>query len=194
MKKILFVVLGSLSLMACGPSKDKMQRLVKENLELTVDNPEKLSVITISQPDSAFGTGYFTREEVKGMVGNMQAVTDTIMRRTDNMRHFNPNDRYVIGLAERQMRGMAELRSLTPAVEGKQPSAGGRFVWTIPVLIRTAYLIEHSVGVSLTRRVSSCSGALSCRYLDVLHGQNFHLLRHESDRLSNAQCAEKQVG
>ena len=61
MKKILFVVLGSLSLMACGPSKDKMQRLVKENLELTVDNPEKLSVITISQPDSAFGTGYFTR-------------------------------------------------------------------------------------------------------------------------------------
>ena len=29
MKKILFVVLGSLSLMACGPSKDKMQRLVR---------------------------------------------------------------------------------------------------------------------------------------------------------------------
>ena len=124
MKKILFVVLGSLSLMACGPSKDKMQRLAEENLELTVDNPEKLNVITISQPDSAFGTGYFTREEVKGMVGNMQAVTDTIMRRTDNMRHFNPNDRYVIGLAERQMRGMAELRSLTAGGEKKAAFSG----------------------------------------------------------------------
>ena len=63
------------------------------------------------------------------MVGNMQAVTDTIMRRTDNMRHFNPNDRYVIGLAERQMRGMAELRSLT-AGGGRKAAFSG---WKVRV-------------------------------------------------------------
>lgn len=42
----------------------------------------------------------------------MQVVTDTIMKRTGNMSRFNPADHYVVSLAERQMRSMAEIRSL----------------------------------------------------------------------------------
>lgn len=45
-------------------------------------------------------------------MGKMKLVTDTIMKRTGNMSHFDPNDRYVLSLAERQMRSMSEIRSL----------------------------------------------------------------------------------
>ena len=41
----------------------------------------------------------------------MQKVTETIMKRTNNMTEFNPDDKYVIELAERQMKAMSELRS-----------------------------------------------------------------------------------
>ena len=99
-------------LMSCSISSEKMKRLAKENLELSVDYPKQLRVLAVSEPDSAFGTGYFTKDEVKGMLRTMQVVTDTIMKRTDNMSCFNPADHYVVSLAERQMRSMAEIRSL----------------------------------------------------------------------------------
>ena len=73
---------------------------------------KQLRVLAVSEPDSAFGTGYFTKDEVKGMLRTMQVVTDTIMKRTDNMNRFNPSDHYVVSLAERQMKSMAEIRSL----------------------------------------------------------------------------------
>ena len=112
MKKSLLLLMGAALLMSCGNSSEKMKRLVKENLELSVECPKQLHVIAVSEPDSAFGTGYFTQEEVKGMLQTMKVVTDTIMKRTDNMSRFNPADHYVVSLAERQMRSMAEIRSL----------------------------------------------------------------------------------
>lgn len=112
MKKILLLMLGCVALVSCGPSKGKLSELAKENLELSVDNPKQLKVIAVSQPDSAFGTGYFSQDEVKGMIKVMQLVTDTIMKRTDGMRNFNPNDAYVLNLADRQMKSMSEIRSL----------------------------------------------------------------------------------
>ena len=112
MKKILFLMIGCLTLMSCGPNKGKLQNVALDNLELCLDNPKQLKVIAISEPDSAFGTGYFSQKEVQWMMGKMKLVTDTIMKRTGNMSHFDPNDRYVLSLAERQMRSMSEIRSL----------------------------------------------------------------------------------
>ena len=112
MKKSLLLLMGAALLMSCGNSSEKMKRLAKENLELSVDYPKQLRVLTVSEPDSAFGAGYFTKDEGKGMLKTMQVVTDTIMKRTDNMSRFNPADHYVVSLAERQMRSMAEIRSL----------------------------------------------------------------------------------
>ena len=103
--------MGAALLMSCGNSSEKMKQLAKENLELSVDYPKQLRVLAVSEPDSAFGAGYFTKDEVKGMLKTMQVVTDTIMKRTDNMSRFNPADHYVVSLAERQMRSMAEIRS-----------------------------------------------------------------------------------
>ena len=112
MKKSLLLMMGAALMVSCGNSGEKMKRLAKENLELSVDYPKQLRVLAVSEPDSAFGAGYFTKDEVKGMLKTMQVVTDTIMKRTDNMSRFNPADHYVVSLAERQMRSMAEIRSL----------------------------------------------------------------------------------
>lgn len=112
MKKSLLLLMGAALLMSCGNSSEKMKKLAKENLELSVDYPKQLCVLAVSEPDSAFGAWYFTKDEVKGMLKTMQVVTDTIMKRTDNMSRFNPADHYVVSLAERQMRSMAEIRSL----------------------------------------------------------------------------------
>ncbi len=106
MKKILFLMMGAALMVSCGNSKEKMKQLARENLELSVDYPKQLKVLAVSEPDSAFGTGYFTKDEVKGMLRTMKVVTDTIMKRTGNMNRFNPEDHYVVSLAERQMRSM----------------------------------------------------------------------------------------
>ena len=112
MKKILFLMMGAALMVSCGNSKEKMKQLARENLELSVDYPKQLKVLAVSEPDSAFGTGYFTKDEVKGMLRTMKVVTDTIMKRTGNMNRFNPEDHYVVSLAERQMRSLADIRSL----------------------------------------------------------------------------------
>ena len=127
MKKILFLMIGCLTLMSCGPNKGKLQNVALDNLELSLDNPKQLKVIAISEPDSAFGTGYFSQKEVQWMMGKMKLVTDTIMKRTGNMSHFDPNDRYLLSLAERQMRSMSEIRCFT-ASRRRASSQDGRYV------------------------------------------------------------------
>lgn len=112
MRKILLIMLGCVTLMSCTPPKKKIVSLAKERLELIVDDPKQIKVFCISEPDSAFGTGYFTETETREMMQIMKAVTDTIMKRTANMTRFEPDDRYVVSLAERQMRGMAEISSM----------------------------------------------------------------------------------
>ncbi len=115
MKKVIMLMAAAALMVSCGNSSEKMKQLAKENLELSVDYPKQLQVIAVSEPDSAFGTGYFNQKEVLGMMRTMKVVTDTIMRRTGNMSRFNPADHYVVSLAERQMRSMAELRALIAA-------------------------------------------------------------------------------
>lgn len=124
MKKLLLLMLGCVTLMSCGPSKSKMVSLAKENLELSVDYPKQIKIIAVSEPDSAFGTGYFSEKEVQGMLQTMKSVTDTIMKRTSNMSKFNPDDHYVVSLAERQMRGMAEISSMIMKSDKKGDFSG----------------------------------------------------------------------
>ena len=115
MKKVIMLMAVAALMASCGKSSEKMKQQAKENLELSVDYPKQLQVMAVSEPDSAFGTGYFNQNEVMGMMQTMKVVTDTIMRRTGNMSRFNPADHYVVSLAERQMRSMAELRALIAA-------------------------------------------------------------------------------
>jgi hypothetical protein len=164
MKKSLLLLMGAALLMSCGNSSEKMKKLAKENLELSVDYPKQLRVLAVSEPDSAFGAGYFTKDEVKGMLRTMQVVTDTIMKRTDNMNRFNPADHYVVSLAERQMRSMAEIRSLIMKGDRKGEFSGWKVKIDYPVSMQPDCRTARSGGASSTRRAGRCTNPLNCRY------------------------------
>ena len=111
-------------LTSCGNRRAAMLSLAEEQIRYSLEKPHSLSIVAVSKPDSAFGNGYLSPEEVRSVTALMQKVTDVIMKRTENMTVFNPDDRYVIDLAERQMRAMSELRSLT-ALSGKEKAWTG---------------------------------------------------------------------
>ena len=100
-----------LFLVSCD-RKGQMVSLAEEDIRQSVDYPKELKIIAVSEPDSAFGIHYFTQKEVKGMMLMMQKVSESIMKRTNNMTEFNPEDHYVMELAERQMRAMSEIRAM----------------------------------------------------------------------------------
>ena len=128
MKKLL-IMMTAITLLSSCDRKGQMASLAEENIRQTVDDPRQLKIIAVSEPDSAFGIHYFTQKEVRGMMLMMQKVSESIMERTNNMTEFNPDDHYVIELAERQMRAMAEIRSMIHRSVGKGEWSG----WKIKV-------------------------------------------------------------
>lgn len=92
--------------------KARMAGLAEENICMSVESPDGFSITAISEPDSAFGVNYLTQHEVNSVTALMQSVTAVIMERTNNMTAFNPDDHYVMSLAERQMKAMADLRTM----------------------------------------------------------------------------------
>ena len=105
------VALMAVLLMASCDRKGRITSLAESDVLEHTDCQEKPEILGISEPDSAFGTGYLSPKEKESMMSVMQKVTETIMKRTNNMTEFNPDDKYVIDLAERQMKTMSELRS-----------------------------------------------------------------------------------
>ena len=89
-----------------------MAGLAEENIRMSVESPDGFSITAISEPDSAFGVNYLTQHEVNSVTALMQSVTAVIMERTNNMTAFDPDDHYVMSLAERQMKAMADLRTM----------------------------------------------------------------------------------
>lgn len=92
--------------------KARMAGLAEENIRMSVESPDGFSITAISEPDSAFGVNYLSQHEVNSVTALMQSVTAVIMERTNNMTAFDPDDHYVMSLAERQMKAMADLRTM----------------------------------------------------------------------------------
>lgn len=109
--QLLFCLLTLLLLSSCD-RKGRMASVAEENIFRTADHPEELVIKAVSEPDSAFGINYLSQHEVNSMAGLMKQVTEVIMKRTKGMTVFNPEDRYVMDLAERQMHAMTELRGM----------------------------------------------------------------------------------
>ena len=119
------LLLGIAVLMAsCSDKKKELQQLAEENLRLSVEYPRQLDIVAISEPDSAFGFSYFSQKEKAGIVRIMKSVTDSIMKRTDNMQSLDINDFYVMDLAERQMRANSDIRQMLSQATGKKEWTG----------------------------------------------------------------------
>lgn len=96
---------------------------------MSVESPDGFSITAISEPDSAFGVNYLSQHEVNSVTALMQSVTAVIMERTNNMTAFDPDDHYVMSLAERQMKAMADLRTMVYKTNEKGEWSG----WKIRV-------------------------------------------------------------
>lgn len=107
----LFPLLVMALFISCN-RKARMAGLAEENIRMSVESPDGFSITAISEPDSAFGVNYLTQHEVNSVTALMQSVTAVIMERTNNMTAFDPDDHYVMSLAERQMKAMADLRTM----------------------------------------------------------------------------------
>ena len=110
-KAFLFSLLV-IALLASCDRKARMAGLAEENIRMSMDSPDGFAITAISEPDSAFGVNYLSQHEVNGITAIMQSVTALIMDRTNNMTAFNPDDHYVMSLAERQMKAMTDLRTM----------------------------------------------------------------------------------
>jgi hypothetical protein len=124
MKKFCLILLAGVTLMTSCTSKGSLHNLAMESLRESLYYPDQMKVIAISDPDSAFGINYFTRQEILGMLRTMKVVTDSIMVRTDNMTKFNPDDYYVINLGDRQMKATSDIRDMLFKSERKGKWSG----------------------------------------------------------------------
>ena len=114
---------------SCNYKRDNMKKLVAENMRETTEYPNSLQLLSMSEPDSAFGTDYFTRKEITGIMQTMKAVTKTIMVKTNNMQDFNPDNPFIMNLADKQMAAANNIRSIIMN-NGKKSSWSG---WKIKV-------------------------------------------------------------
>ena len=121
----LSLILGiAVLITSCTDRKKELQRLAEENLRQSVEYPKQLDIVAVSEPDSAFGFSYFTQKEKAGIVRIMKSVTDSIMRRTDNMQSLDINDFYVMDLAKRQMRANSDIRQMLSLATNKKEWTG----------------------------------------------------------------------
>ena len=107
MKITKFIPLAMLSvvlLASCQSRESKINKLVTSHLEQSLENPEKLKVLEIAEPDSAFGLNYFTKQEQAYMLGSVTNVTKVLMERTEYMTKPDLDDAYTMTLADLEMR------------------------------------------------------------------------------------------
>ena len=104
MKFIPLAMLTVLMLASCQSREIKIKKLVTNHLEQSLENPQKLKVLEIAEPDSAFGLNYFTKQEQAYMLGTVTNVTKVLMERTEYMTKPDLDDAYTMTLADLEMR------------------------------------------------------------------------------------------
>ena len=123
MRYVCMAVLTVLLMASCD-RKGRIVSLAESDVMEHTQCQGKPEILGISKPDSAFGKGYLSQKEKESMMAVMQKVTQTIMKRTNNMTEFNPDDKYVIDLAERQMKAMSDIRSIIYESDKKEEWSG----------------------------------------------------------------------
>ena len=99
MKFIPLAMLTVLMLASCQSREIKIKKLVTNHLEQSLENPQKLKVLEIAEPDSAFGLNYFTKQEQAYMMNTITDVTSVLMERTAYMTKPDLDDAYTMTLA-----------------------------------------------------------------------------------------------
>lgn len=121
MKHKLSIIICSalvLALTACGNLNEEIKKNARQNVMDNVDNPETVSIMAVSEPDSVFGLEYISPKERMVIINVMNKVTEAIMKKTENMTKVESIDYYVMDLAQRQLAVGPQLAQI---IESKTP-------------------------------------------------------------------------
>ena len=99
----------------------KAVRVAQTALYASVDNPESVKVVAVSEPDSVFGRCYIDDDEKMAIAVSMMKVNEKVMSQTDGLRDLDFEDSSVTDLVSRQMSAMGALRSLAGFVDPDAP-------------------------------------------------------------------------
>lgn len=120
---------GVFYFVSCSDQPEKRAVKVAElALKASVDNAESVKVKGISQPDSVFGREYVSMDEKMSLSVLMMKINEKVMKETNGLEDFDPEDKDMVELMERQMTTMSVLRSLVtfsvPDDKAKKPFNG----------------------------------------------------------------------
>ena len=108
------LVWGIIAMAVCWREKPQKRavRVAQTALHASVDNPESVKVIAVSDPDSVFGRCYIDDEEKMAIAVSMMKVNERVMSQTDNLGSMDFDNPALRELVERQMSSMSAMRSL----------------------------------------------------------------------------------
>lgn len=117
------LVWGLIAMALCWHEKPqkKAVRVAQTALYASVDNPESVKVVAVSEPDSVFGRCYIDDDEKMAIAVSMMKVNEKVMSQTDGLRDLDFEDSSVTDLVSRQMSAMGALRSLAGFVDPDAP-------------------------------------------------------------------------
>lgn len=117
------LVWGLIAMALCWREKPqkKAVRVAQTALYASVDNPESVKVVAVSEPDSVFGRCYIDDDEKMAIAVSMMKVNEKVMSQTDGLRDLDFEDSSVTDLVSRQMSAMGALRSLAGFVDPDEP-------------------------------------------------------------------------
>lgn len=105
---------GLIAMALCWHEKPRKRavRVAQTALYASVDNPESVKVVAVSEPDSVFGRCYIDEDEKMAIAMSMMMVNEKVMSQTDGLRNLDFEDSSVTELVTRQMSTLSALRSL----------------------------------------------------------------------------------
>lgn len=112
MRKFIIIALAVLMCTACADKKKGLVNKAVKNLEASLDYPKQVKIIATSEPDSAFGSNYFTRSEMRGMLNVTGKVTKLLSDKTNNLSDMSKLDAYTASLMQRQMRAISDIQAM----------------------------------------------------------------------------------
>lgn len=113
--RIAFVAGGAaLCLASCehGVDKKKARKLASDALSIRVESPESLKIVSISEPDSLFGSAYFTNSELEKIHENLQTFNDQLWGDGTSPGAFDSTDPAICAKMDRAI-AASEVLNLT---------------------------------------------------------------------------------
>lgn len=153
-------------LVACVSCSEKPNdlavKVAEKALMATVDHPESVKILGFSKADSVFGKNYVTMEERMALSVMMMKINEQVMKTTNNFEDFNPDNREMNELVERQMEAMTTLRALVafgdiqPEVHGQKKPQAPFSGWKVKVEVEA----PNAEGSCAVRNIGSFSISL----------------------------------